>query len=281
MTDGVRIEPDVAYGAAGRDLLCDVYLPAPAAARGAATILLHGGGWRGGSRAMMKDAAALLAGRGYLAVAAEYRLTGEAPWPAQIHDVKTVIRWLRANAGRFGVHPEMITLVGFSAGGHLALLAAGTADTGTLRGDGSHAGVSERVAAVTAFFSPVRLLPGALRPSGLLPGDEAAASPITYARADFPPTLLLHGTGDPMVSHTESVRLFDALAAAGAPVDLRLYAGLPHEFQRLPGYLDLCVADIDCFIDRHVVSRAQFDARLTDERAVWEERARSVRVVAG
>jgi acetyl esterase/lipase len=268
---------DVVYGVAGRELHCDVYRPEPGHANRAAVILLHGGGWRGGSRAMMKDAATCFAQRGFLAVAPEYRLTGEAPWPAQIHDVKTAIRWLRSSAAEFDITAEMLALCGFSAGAHLSLLAAGTADGDAFRVGGSHADVAERVAAVAAFFPPIRLEGGSARNLGVS-GDEAKlGSPIAHVSGSFPPTLLLHGTGDVTVPHAHSVAMFEALAASGAPVDLRLYAGLPHEFVRLPGMLDLCVTDIDAFLTRNLLNREAFEAELAEQRRIWEERAQALR----
>src|ERR1700676_301021 len=124
---------DVAVpGAARRELMVDLYWPRRESLA-TALILLHGGGWRMGSRKAMADYARTLAAQGFLAVAAEYRLLGEAAWPAQLEDVKDVIRWVRVHAGEYGVDPRKIALEGFSAGGHLALLAAGTSDSAESR----------------------------------------------------------------------------------------------------------------------------------------------------
>lgn len=268
MTQGVRVEADVACGAAY--LLCDLYHPDPAKANGAATILLHGGGWRAGDRTMMAPPATALAGHGFLAVALEYRLLGDAPWPAALDDSQAAVRWLRGNADRFGIDPEQITFTGFSAGAHLALLAAGTADSAP------HS-VSERVAAVAAFFPPTRLGSGQARMLGLTPEGAQAASPIAHAAATFPPTLLLHGTGDTLVPHNASVQMFDALVAAGAAADLRLYAGLPHEFQQLPGLLEPTMADVAAFFVRNVVQRERFEAEREAMQRRWAERLQAVR----
>ena len=275
MTDGVRVEAGAACGA--EYLLCDLYHPDPARANGTATILLHGGGWRAGDRTMMADPATALAGHGFLAVALEYRLLGAAPWPAQLDDTKAAVRWLRGNADRFGIDPRQITLTGFSAGAHLALLAAGTADGGERATDSAHHDVPERVAAVAAFFPPTRLGSGQARMLGLTPEAARAASPITHAAASFPPTLLLHGTDDTMVPHSASVQMFDALIAAGAAADLRLYAGLPHEFQQLPGLLEPTMADVAAFFERQVVQRERFEAARDAMQRRWEERMQAVR----
>jgi predicted alpha/beta-fold hydrolase len=117
--------PEVVQRATDRDLGIDIFWPEDDAKR-SAVILLHGGGWSGGHRSEMHRYARQLRQRGFLAIAAEYRLTSEAPWPAQILEVKDVIRWVRDNAAWLRVDPDRIALQGFSSGGHLALLAAGT-----------------------------------------------------------------------------------------------------------------------------------------------------------
>jgi acetyl esterase/lipase len=280
MADGIRIETETIDALAGGELLCDVYHPDQATANGAASILLHGGGWRFGDRTMMADAATALAGHGFLAVALEYRLIGPAAWPAPLADTKAAVRWLRAEASRFGVDPELITLTGFSAGAHLALLAAGTPAGGEVPDDGVYREVSERAAAVAAFFPPTRLGAGQAQMLGIAPEEARMLSPIEHVTAAFPPTLLLHGTGDTMVPHAASVEMFEALVTAGASADLRLYAGLPHEFQQLPGLLAPTIADVAAFFDRHAANRALFDEARDALQRRWEERAQAARPAA-
>jgi acetyl esterase/lipase len=128
-------ETDVTFAeAAGIELKLDVVAPRGESLR-AAIIYLHGGGWRGGSRETMRPIAKAMADRGFIGLPAQYRLTGQAPWPAQIHDVKAAIRWTRANADRLAIDPGRIVLWGSSAGAHLALLAAGTPDDPAFEGD--------------------------------------------------------------------------------------------------------------------------------------------------
>mgnify|MGYP000894279649 CR=1 FL=1 len=118
---------DVVFGDAGdRPLKLDLYEPG-GERRGAAAILVHGGGWVQGSKAMLAEHAKALAREGFTVFVPEYRLTPEALWPAQIHDVKRAIRWVRAQAPRLGFDADKIVLQGHSAGAHLVLLAAGTA----------------------------------------------------------------------------------------------------------------------------------------------------------
>src|SRR5687767_4110747 len=126
----VTVEEGVVYGTAGaggRDLVCDVYRPPGDVPAGGApaVLLVHGGSWRQGDRSQLKGYGILLGRAGYVCVAPEYRLLGEAPWPAAIEDVKAAIRWVRASASSLGVDASRIAVEGNSAGAHLALLAGG------------------------------------------------------------------------------------------------------------------------------------------------------------
>src|ERR1700722_16563259 len=112
---------DVVYGDAGnRPLKLDVYRPAQR--NGAAVLVVHGGGWSRGSKGMLVNCCRVLAGQGFVALAQEYRLTGEAPFPANIHDVKRAIRWAKQNAGELGFDADRLCLEGHSAGPHLGVL---------------------------------------------------------------------------------------------------------------------------------------------------------------
>ena len=274
----VTVERDVVYGTgSGRELRCDVFRPDGATRPTAAAILLHGGGWRRGSRATMYPRAEALAERGILAVCAEYRLTDEARWPAHLHDVKACLRWLRANASTYQVAPDQIALIGFSAGAHLALMAAGTPGDPRFSGDGGHAGTSEVVDAVVAFFPPIRVRPGPERDNGDEPysaGDSLgdgvsmeealAASPIEYVAPGYPPTLLLHGTADEVVSSRTSQQMYDAVTAAGSVAELRLYSGMRHEFVKIEEMGALAMADVALFIQRVLVEPERFDVSQAD-----------------
>lgn len=265
VAEGVRIETDVVFGrGGGRDLHCDVYRPDSGGTGLPAALVLHGGGWRRGSREAVRDQALLLGRAGFVAVAAEYRLSGESRWPARIHDTKTALRWLHASADTLSIDASKIAAVGFSAGAHLALLAAGTPGYAPFAGDGGHPDTSDRVAAVAAFYPPAHFhMPGEKR-SGASPatalaedlsGAEAEdAAPLSHVSADYPPTMLLQGTADKVVPVSASFRLHEALNGAGVPTELRIYHGLPHGFQRLPGMLHVVMADVASFLDRVMVA---------------------------
>lgn len=268
---GVSVHADTLY-CADPELRCDIYEPATGSAPGVA-ILLHGGGWRVGSRAAMADTGEALAARGWFAVTPQYRLLGEAPWPAQIEDVKRAIRWVRASRDRFSEARENVAVIGYSAGGHLALLASGTGGTDTFPVPGNGTEPSERPDAVVSFFAPIRV--EGFDATVLNAGDDGArdASPIEHISRHFPPALILNGTSDAMIPHTNSMELFEALQASGVPVDLRLYAGMTHEFQRLPEMHEHVIDDIVNFLDRHLRHGEPFEEALAERRAFWAERA--------
>jgi len=137
----LAVEKNVVFGKGGdMDLRCDLYRPAPGTEKRMATIHLHGGGFTGGSKDTLTERIQPYAAQGYLAIASQYRLLGPAAWPAMIEDVKTAIRWTRANAASLGIDPARIVIVGYSAGGHLALRAAGTQNRRELEGSGGNAG---------------------------------------------------------------------------------------------------------------------------------------------
>ena len=147
----VTIEEGVVFGTGGgRELKADVFVPPGDVKNAPAVLLVHGGAWREGDRTQLRGYGILLGRRGYVCVASEYRLVGESAWPAQIHDVKAALRWMRANATQLGIDPAKIAIEGNSAGAHLALLAAGTPDRPEFEGEGGHAGVSTAVAAAAS-----------------------------------------------------------------------------------------------------------------------------------
>ena len=268
MTD-IVVEKDVVYGNAGaRPLKLDVYRPP--APNGAGVLLVHGGGWSRGSKEMVAPAANALAAQGFVVMAQEYRLTGEALFPACIHDVKRAIRWAKRHAARLGFDPEKLCLEGHSAGGHLVLLAAGTPDEGRLAPPEGYEEVSQSVAAVCAIYPPTLFYLGETRPSGslparMLPGADrseasaALASPIEHVTADFPPVMLLHGDADKVVPVSASRRFEERVRAAGGKVDLHIYAGLPHGFANHPLIRPAMMEMIGRFFHRWAIAPEVFD----------------------
>jgi acetyl esterase/lipase len=214
---------------------------------------LHGGGFRGGSKAGARLARPL-AELGYTCVSASYRVISDALWPAQIHDAKAAIRWTRAHAEELGVASEKVVVLGYSAGGRLALLAAGTRNDPSLEGGSGTPGAGTDVAACVAFYPPAST--GNTAVLGPNPSEAAVRelTPLAHVQAGYPPTLLLHGTADQTIPVEESLALYEALRKVHAPVELHLIEGVTHIFD---AHAELAAASatwIDLFLDRHVVN---------------------------
>lgn len=263
-TGRVTVERDVVIGRGGdRDLKCNVYMPPQQGSSRPGVLLVHGGAWTHGDRSQLHGYGILLGRIGYVCVAAEYRLAPDAVWPAQLHDVKAALRWMRSNSTRLGIDPAKIAVSGNSAGGHLSLMLAGTQNMPELEGDGGHAGVSTSVAASIAFYPPAQLyIEGQplrdrlslLFGRGYTIETARAASPITYASSGFPPTLLIHGNRDELVPPEASFAMYRALHEAGTAVELHMYDGAPHAFDALPDFGRQCAGIMALFLDRHVTN---------------------------
>ncbi|RKR84850.1 acetyl esterase/lipase [Mucilaginibacter gracilis] len=145
----------------GRSLHVDVFYPPTKGKKLIpAVLLIHGGGWRSGDRWQHWPMAQQIAGRGYVAITVEYRLSTEALYPAAVNDVKTAIRWVRANAKAYHIDTNKIALWGFSAGGQLATLVGTTGGSALFAGNGVYTKYSDKVQAIVdvdgtlAFIHP-------------------------------------------------------------------------------------------------------------------------------
>lgn len=230
-------------------------------------LYIHGGAFRGGTHDNPNHL--VTAGRGYFSANVEYRLSGEATWPALIHDVKAAVRWVRGHAGEYGLDPDRIGVWGHSAGACLSMLLGTSGDVAELEGEEGLTGVSSRVQCVVSYFglSDFAALPGqpstmdhsaADSPEGMLlggaiadrPAEATAASPITYVSGDDPPFLLLHGAKDTTLPYRQSEALYEALLAAGAAAEYEL---LPEAGHGGPGWDDPeLVARVARFWDDHL-----------------------------
>ena len=265
----VIAERDVVYAEGKRSLRWNIFRPASAAGKAPAVLLYHGGGWRMGDRASMTAACTAFAMRGYVAIAPEYRLLDEAPWPAPLTDARTAIRATRAKAASLGILPGCIFLTGYSAGAHLALIAS-SGVAGPAGAAEPYADQSEAVAGVAAFFPSARIdaqIGGMIGISD--PEMLAAMSPITQA-GRYPPVILFCGDEDVMTPPTLSMELYRTIREAGGVADLRLYSNLIHEFVSLPGMMQTTIADAAAFFARTVLDKPAFDAALGEPRNWWK-----------
>ncbi len=257
-----------------RDLHLDLYVPETRPANPMSLIVwIHGGGWRGGSKEGLRRPGPILERGGYILASVEYRLSGEAIFPAAIADCKAAVRWLRGNAAEYGIDPDRVAVWGSSAGGHLVALLGTAGDV--KEWDAIHAenqDVSSKPTIVCNWFGPTDFLrmndfegridhnAAGSQESEFIGGpiqehpDKAQrANPITYVSPDDPPMLLMHGEKDRAVPYNQSELLYAALQKAG--VESRLYkvVGADHGFRNptkdTPESLFQMVAD---FFDRHL-----------------------------
>jgi acetyl esterase/lipase len=240
----VRHESDVVFARVGGETLrADLALPAIGEGPFPAVVCLHGGGWVGGNRKQMAGTIEVLARRGYVAVAPDYRLAPAHRWPACVEDCKAAVRWLRANAGRYRVQPERIGAVGLSAGGHLACLLGVTGPADGLEGTGDNQDRPSKVQAVASFSAPMDLTAEALwteevlrrnlvplfgGPPTLKMDEYRKASPARYLPAAPPPFLLVHGSADPVVPPAQAEALAGRLRQAGGAVRVLMREGERH-----------------------------------------------------
>jgi len=239
------VHRDLTYAtAAGADLKLDLALPTAGQRPLPAVVFLHGEGWRAGRRRQMNHFIEGMARLGYVGVTPDYRLVPGARFPAQVEDCKAAIRWLRAHAADYGVRPDRIGVVGFSAGGHLAAMLGLTGKLDGLEGAGGNAEQSSEVQAVVSFFGPTdfstRDWPADLEREVIVPflGGSWAdrpdvyrkASPISYVSARAPPFLFLHGSDDKLVPVDQSTRLAARLDRLGVPARVIAFEGEGHGF---------------------------------------------------
>jgi len=249
--EGLEFLPDVVYGkGGGKDLKLDILRPKqPPVEPMPVVVYIHGGGWKGGSKAAMPPLCNRLAQQGYFCASVEYRLSQEAVFPAQIEDCKCAIRFLRAHAKEYKIDPDRIGVWGHSAGGHLVALLGTAGDAKDLEGAGGWQDQSSRVQCVIDCFGPTdfTVIPKGLEGvkeqmsspvTQLLGGPvlenmekAAKASPITYVSKDDPPILIMHGDQDPLVPLSQSQKFYEALKKAGVDATLHIVKGAGHGFR--------------------------------------------------
>jgi acetyl esterase/lipase len=268
LLNGFRVERNVAYANTenARQRL-DLFVPesADGQSRFPVLIYVHGGGWEGGNRdGGQPFIAPILRTRRYAVATIDYRLSGEAIWPAQLHDCKAAVRWIRANAKRLGCDEDKIAVLGTSAGGHLAAMLGVTGGEPEFEGSvGPHVAISSKVSCVIDFYGPTDLvaLGGPLGESPspisrLLGGSvdrridlARSASPVLHVSAEASPFLIIHGDRDSTVPLAQSELLHRAIVNAEAESFMTLVINGQH------GYFDKPEVDQRCvdFLDRYLL----------------------------
>ena len=275
-TEGVHSEGSVIYTFVDekhrRRLTLDLYKPANAKGPLPAIVMFFGGGWQNGRPGLFAPLAQRLAQRGYVTVVPEYRLSGEAPFPAAVHDCKAAVRWIRASAKRFGIDPNRVASLGGSAGGHLSGFVATTNGRDEFEGAGDHTDFSSTVQAGIVLCGPMDLLDDymitRIRKSADAPEGDAVvdfmggalpwtdpetyrtASPLTHVGKSTPPMLFIDGEND---------RAGERYPKMWAKMD---ELGIPHEFVKLPRaphpfwvyeeWFEPTVNAVDTFLKKHL-----------------------------
>ena len=245
----VDVVRDVVYKRVdGRELRLDIYSPKSITEPLPVVLWIFGNRWSRGNKDHPPPLN--LVSHGYIIVSIEYRLSGEAPFPAAIEDCKAAVRWIRANAAAYHFDPDHIGAWGHSAGGHLAALLGTSGGIEELEGAGDNATVSSRVQAVCDMAGPsdivqfydavsnsndemARVAKSSIEQflGGTVDQQRAkaiAASPTTYVSKDDPPFLIIHGENDMSIPVSQSELLASKLKAAGVKVTLIVAGGRGH-----------------------------------------------------
>ncbi|MFT5300715.1 MAG: arylsulfatase A [Mariniblastus sp.] len=254
-----------------RTLEMDIYRPQAAWGELPAIVCIHGGGWAKGSKINHRKVAQALAAQGFVTASISYRLSGEAPFPAQIQDCKAAVRYLRANATEYGIDADHIGAIGHSAGGHLAALLATSAGISDLEGDGGNAEFSSAIQAVVPMGGQTDLLSQRTRDISAAPDrgriwrqflsgscDEnletyRLASPLVHLEKTDPPCWLITGEKDD--PSTRAAVLRQRMKELGIPAGLTVIKNAPHPFTVNQVWFDEMAQVASEFFTQHLKDR--------------------------
>lgn len=267
---GTQVDRDLVYAKVDdRDLHLDLYRPSGENAK-PLVIWVHGGGWKGGSKNGAGPALVLLQ-HGYAVASVEYRLSGEAIFPAAIEDCKAAVSFLRTHAGKFGLDPERFGAWGSSAGGHLVSLIGTTGDTDEFESHAISQQSPSNVQAVCNWFGPSDFLrmndfestidhDAANSPESRFIGGPIqtnadkcrAANPMSYVSKQDPPFLHQHGDKDRLVAFNQSELLHQELKRVGVETTLHRVINGDHGFRGAEESRERIVRRSIDFFDQHL-----------------------------
>lgn len=256
--------PNLEYSNVGQKVEMDLFKPRQANGPLPAVLFIHGGGFRRGTRQSYLAQAAKLAERGYVTATMSYRLAPRHQFPAALEDSKAAVRFLRANAVKYGIDPERIGAWGGSAGGHLVLMLGLTPGVAEFEGSGPNQQFSSAVQAVINYYGPTDFTQSyskSVDAAEVLPlwlgghldthrKYHQKASPIHWVNPNAAPTLSLHGTKDAYVAYEHSVALTTRLLDAGVDAELETLSGAGHGFKGADA--DRAEAAAFAFLDKHL-----------------------------
>jgi acetyl esterase/lipase len=261
---------DVPYLGEGREERMDIYSPVSTiAGLRPAVILIHGGGWSTGNKSDKRvlQAAEFFVTKGYVAISIEYKLTSyegkpfkskklKGAWPQNIYDCKTAVRFAKECSEQLNVDKNRIIVMGFSAGGHLAMLTGYSSQSEQINSGGLYTEQSNDVHAIINFYGipDVRKWGGAVfidTPQKANPRQWALASPVEHADQDSPPILIVHGTADDTVSFKLSEEFVAILEKRKASHQFVPVNDGVHSFNLTPEQMDLRPV-INDFLDKHL-----------------------------
>ncbi len=262
--DRLDAKLDVTYARYGdRTLEMDIYRPKGAWGELPAVVCVHGGGWGKGSRVNHTQPAQALAARGYVTATISYRLSGEAPFPAQIQDCKAAVRFLRANAKKYGIDPDNIGAIGHSAGGHLVALLATAGEVKELEGGGGNAGFSSAIQAAVPMGAQTDFMSVRNREVSsqkeiwqqFLGGSQAEqpetyrlASPLSHLDKDDPPCWFITGEHDDPSTHADKIR--QQMEELGIQSELTVIKDAPHPILGKQVWFDEMIEKADAFFGK-------------------------------
>ncbi|MFT7301600.1 MAG: arylsulfatase A [Akkermansiaceae bacterium] len=235
---------DVTYARYGdRTLEMDIYRPKGSWGELPAIVCIHGGGWGKGSKINHTKPAQALAVKGFVTATISYRLSGEAPFPAQIQDCKAAVRFLRAHAKEYGINSEKIGAIGHSAGGHLVALLATSGEVEELEGEGGNTDFSSAIQAAVPMGAQSDFMSERNREKSkeaeiwqqFLSGSQEEqpatyrlASPLTHLDKHDPPCWFFSGEKDDSSTHADEFR--KRMKELGIASNLTIIQGAPHPF---------------------------------------------------
>ncbi|MHC4568135.1 MAG: prolyl oligopeptidase family serine peptidase [Planctomycetota bacterium] len=236
--EGVDITPDVVYGHKhGMALTFDVFKPTEKA-NGVGILFIVSGGWYSGWRPPEKSVGWFkpMLDKGFTVFAVRHGSSPKYAIPEIIEDVRRSVRFIRSRAKKFGVDPDRLGVTGASAGGHLSLMLGTASDKGNPDSDDEILRTSNRVAAVVAYFPPTDIRPWVNKvpdfPALNFEEEKAAAcSPIVHVSKDDPPTLLIHGDKDELVTLDHSENILAKFKEHKVASELLVIEGAAHGFR--------------------------------------------------